>query len=122
MARSSWRQARNIRRLTNLSVVEMAAMDPVWAAYEDGDVDLTPASLRTLLAHQERLGPGLITIKGVVPLGRPRPPPRRPRTRVGTTRPPPSATSPRPQIRSPPSTSADQHGPRTARRYRPSPR
>ena len=25
MARSSWRQARNIRRLTNLSVVEMAA-------------------------------------------------------------------------------------------------
>lgn len=56
MARSSWRQARNIRRLTNLSVVEMAAMDPVWAAYEDGDVDMTPASLRALLGHQERLG------------------------------------------------------------------
>lgn len=43
MARSSWRQARNIRRLTNLSIVEMAAMDPAWAAYEDGQADLTPA-------------------------------------------------------------------------------
>lgn len=56
MARSSWRQARNIRRLTRLSIVEMATMDPAWADYEDGQADMTPTSLRALLGHHERLG------------------------------------------------------------------
>lgn len=49
ISRTSWRAARNIRRLASLSLADMQAIEPRWAYFEAAEMDLSPDDLRPLL-------------------------------------------------------------------------
>jgi len=51
ISRTSWRAARNIRRLASLSLADMQAIEPRWAYFEAAELDLFPDDLRPLLAR-----------------------------------------------------------------------
>ena len=47
--RTSWRAARYIRKLAELTIHEMQAIEPDWHRFEDGELDLKAEQLRRLL-------------------------------------------------------------------------
>lgn len=49
VSRTSWRAARNIRRIAELAVHEMQVIEPRWPYFEDGALDLAVDDLRPLL-------------------------------------------------------------------------